>query len=71
MKPFMISPEEGAKTSVYLALSPDVAHVNGGYFAKQVKVPSNPIADDQMLAEELWNVLESMVQMTASARAAN
>ncbi len=64
----MISPEEGAKTSVYLALSPEVAGVSGGYFAKQSKAPSNPIADDPRLAKELWDILESLVQSTARAR---
>lgn len=68
MRPFMISPEEGAKTSVYLALSPEVAGVTGGYFAKQSNAPSNPIADDPRLAKELWGVLESLVESRAHAK---
>jgi hypothetical protein len=68
MRPFMISPEEGAKTSVYLALSPEVAGVSGGYFAKQSQAPSNPIADDPTLARELWGILETLVGLGAHAR---
>jgi len=68
MRPLMISPEEGAKTSVYLALSPEVEGVSGGYFAKQSKAPSNPIADDPGLARELWGILETLVGLRAHAR---
>ena len=68
MKPLMISPEEGAKTSVYLALSPEVDGVSGGYFAKQSQAPSNPIADNPRLARELWGVLETLVGLSAHAK---
>lgn len=68
MKPLMISPEEGAKTSIYLALLPEVDGVSGGYFAKQSQAPSNPIADDPRLARELWGVLETLVGLSAHAK---
>jgi NAD(P)-dependent dehydrogenase (short-subunit alcohol dehydrogenase family) len=68
MRPLMISPEEGAKTSVYLALSPEVDGVSGGYFAKQSQAPSNPIADNPRLARELWGVLETLVRLSAHAK---
>jgi NAD(P)-dependent dehydrogenase (short-subunit alcohol dehydrogenase family) len=65
---FMISPDEGARTSVYLALSPEVTGVSGGYFAKQSQVPANPIAEDPRLAAKLWETLESLVQSKAQAK---
>jgi NAD(P)-dependent dehydrogenase (short-subunit alcohol dehydrogenase family) len=68
MRPLMISPEEGAKTSVYLTLSPEVDGVSGGYFAKQSQAPSNPIADNPRLARELWGVLETLVGLSAHAK---
>ena len=34
IKPFILSPEKGARTSVYLASSPEVAEVTGQYFVK-------------------------------------
>jgi NAD(P)-dependent dehydrogenase (short-subunit alcohol dehydrogenase family) len=59
-KPFMISPDEGAKTSVYLALSPAVTGVSGGYFARERPAPVNPLAEDPELAARLWEALESL-----------
>jgi retinol dehydrogenase-12 len=54
MKLRMISNEEGAKTSIYCATSPDVAHDNGRYYdACKEKAPS-PVADRVDLARELW-----------------
>jgi NAD(P)-dependent dehydrogenase (short-subunit alcohol dehydrogenase family) len=40
ISPFMISPEKGADTSIYLASSPDVAQVTGKYFTKRKEVAS-------------------------------
>jgi NAD(P)-dependent dehydrogenase (short-subunit alcohol dehydrogenase family) len=49
-----ISPEEGAKTSVYLASSPQVAGIGGQYFDKcALRQPSNAAQDDAAAAE-LW-----------------
>jgi NAD(P)-dependent dehydrogenase (short-subunit alcohol dehydrogenase family) len=55
-KPFAISSEAGARTSVYLASSPDVAGVTGQYFYKcRVTKPSNAALDDAAAAR-LWDV---------------
>jgi retinol dehydrogenase 12 len=55
-KPFAISSEAGARTSVYLASSPDVAGVTGQYFYKcRVTKPSKAALDDAA-AERLWDV---------------
>jgi NAD(P)-dependent dehydrogenase (short-subunit alcohol dehydrogenase family) len=54
MKMRMISNEEGAKTSLYCAASPDVADHDGRYYARcQEKTPS-ALAQDPQLAAELW-----------------
>lgn len=51
---FGLSPEKGAETIVYLASSPEVAGVNGEYFAKcKPAVPSRAAQDDR-LAAALW-----------------
>jgi len=53
-KTFAISPEKGAETIVYLASSPEVAHVSGRYFYKCRPItPSNEALDDAA-AERLW-----------------
>ncbi len=61
-KRFMLTPEAGAVTSVYLASAPEVANVTGSYFAKMQPAPVNPIAADTKLAEQLWTVLESLTR---------
>jgi len=59
-KPFEISAEAGARTSVYLASSPDVSDVSGQYFYKcRVAKPSNAALDDTA-ATHLWDVSAEM-----------
>ena len=56
-KPFGgISPEEGAKTILYLATSPNVASVSGEYFYEsRIDMPSAEARSD-LDARKLWNV---------------
>lgn len=54
MKLFMISNEEGAKTSLYCATSEACAHESGLYYDRCApKTPSRRALDDR-LADELW-----------------
>jgi retinol dehydrogenase 14 len=53
-KLFMISPEKGADTIVYLAESPEVDGHSGGYYEKNRRVPPAPLAQDRVLAAKLW-----------------
>jgi NAD(P)-dependent dehydrogenase (short-subunit alcohol dehydrogenase family) len=48
------SPEKGAKTSIYLATSPEVEGVSGKYFVRQKPVESSQMSYDQSLASRLW-----------------
>ena len=57
-----ISPEDGAKTSVYLASSPDVEGVSGKYFVKCRPVQSRPTSYDEAAARRLWEVSEAMTR---------
>jgi retinol dehydrogenase 12 len=51
---FAISPEGGAKTLVYLASSPEVADLSGGYFFScRARAPA-PQAEDDNAAKRLW-----------------
>jgi NAD(P)-dependent dehydrogenase (short-subunit alcohol dehydrogenase family) len=54
--PFMMSPEKGADTVVYLASSPDVAGVTGKYFTKRKVVESSKESMDEQAAKRLWDV---------------
>jgi NAD(P)-dependent dehydrogenase (short-subunit alcohol dehydrogenase family) len=69
IKPFVLTPEQGARTSVYLASSPEVADVTGEYFVKcRPKVPSSA-ARNAAAAVLLWSVSEELVaQSTTGAR---
>jgi retinol dehydrogenase 12 len=55
-RPFLITPEKGAATSIYLASSPEVANVTGKYFAKCKPVASSKLSEDVALQEKLWEV---------------
>jgi NAD(P)-dependent dehydrogenase (short-subunit alcohol dehydrogenase family) len=54
------SPEAGARTSVYLASSPQVQGVTGKYFEDSQVVPADPAADDEATAQGLWRVSMEM-----------
>ncbi len=66
-KPFLLSPEEGARTSVYLASSPEVAGVTGNYFDKCKPVRSNAVSYDEASWSRLWEVSEAMTSRAAKA----
>jgi len=58
-----ISPEEGAKTSIYLASSPEIEGVTGKYFAKSIPVRSAPISYDETLQGQLWDESVKLVNL--------
>jgi NAD(P)-dependent dehydrogenase (short-subunit alcohol dehydrogenase family) len=57
-----ISEEEGAKTSIYLATSPDVAGTSGKYFKKCREATPSQAAQNDADAARLWEVSESLLQ---------
>jgi Short-chain dehydrogenases of various substrate specificities len=69
-RPLMISPEAGARTSVYVSTSPDVATVTGAYFVDSRPAAVNPLADDPELASQLWQQLEKLAPAHPTARVA-
>jgi NAD(P)-dependent dehydrogenase (short-subunit alcohol dehydrogenase family) len=58
-----IRPEEGAKTSIYLASSPDIEGVTGKYFVKSIPVRSAPISYDESLQRQLWEESAKLVNL--------
>jgi NAD(P)-dependent dehydrogenase (short-subunit alcohol dehydrogenase family) len=54
-KLFAISPEKGARTLIYLATSPEVANVTGGYFDRCRLVRPSRAAEDDRAARRLWD----------------
>ena len=59
-RPFMLSPERGADTIVYLASSPDVAAKTGGYYVKREPREPSAAARDDGLARGLWETSERL-----------
>ena len=55
-KKFALTPEEGAKTLVYLAASPEVAGVSGKYFHDCKAVSPTAEAQNDADARRLWDV---------------
>jgi NAD(P)-dependent dehydrogenase (short-subunit alcohol dehydrogenase family) len=67
IKPFALTPEKGARTSIYLAASPDVADVTGGYFVKRRQAQPSAAARDEAAAARLWAVSEQLVSEASPA----
>jgi NAD(P)-dependent dehydrogenase (short-subunit alcohol dehydrogenase family) len=54
MKPFMIGPEQGADTPVFLSTAPDPTPFHGAYVIRQALVEPDATARDNDLAHRLW-----------------
>jgi NAD(P)-dependent dehydrogenase (short-subunit alcohol dehydrogenase family) len=63
---FAITPEEGAKTSIYLAVSHDVEGLSGKYFVKQKPATSSPESQDDATARKLWDVSARLTGLSSS-----
>lgn len=61
MKPFMVTVEDGAKTSVFLASSEEGGNVSGGYWVKCKQYHSNRPSQDPETAAALWKKSEELV----------
>jgi NAD(P)-dependent dehydrogenase (short-subunit alcohol dehydrogenase family) len=64
LRPFFQSPAEGADTALYLAESPEVKYVSGGYFYKRRIQEVKGQADDAELAKQFWAISEQKVGLT-------
>ncbi len=64
--PFSLTPEQGARTSVYLCSSPEVEGVTGKYFAKCKEKTPSAKARDEAAAARLWEVSEQLVEQAAA-----
>jgi retinol dehydrogenase 12 len=63
---FAASPEEGARTPVYLATARAVAGITGCYFAHEQPVHSAPDSYDLLAAERLWQVSEQLTGISSA-----
>lgn len=56
IRPFLISPERGARTSLHVATSPDLDRVTGRYISNAKPKTSSSKSRDEALQERLWRV---------------
>ncbi|MHB0858783.1 MAG: SDR family oxidoreductase [Anaerolineae bacterium] len=66
MNLFARSPEEGARTAIYLATSPDVAGVTGRYFVDEQPVDSSRSSYDNEAASRLWRLSAELTGLDPS-----
>ena len=64
LKRFFVSPEEGAKTTLYLAYNNDVREKTGGYYANERLQESSKASQDDVLAKELWEYSASLLSQS-------
>jgi NAD(P)-dependent dehydrogenase (short-subunit alcohol dehydrogenase family) len=67
--PFFLSAAKGARTSVYLASSPEVERVSGEYFVKCKPRRPRRWAQDAEAAQRLWQVSEELVGLAPAGTA--
>jgi retinol dehydrogenase-12 len=68
--PFLITTERGARTSVFLASSPEAAGVTGKYFDKCKERTPNREALAEGAPERLWAISEELTGLRAASSAA-
>jgi retinol dehydrogenase-14 len=61
IKPFALSPAQGAETAVYAAISPEMEGVSGQYLIKKKPVRSSDLSYDFAAGEKLWAMSAEMV----------
>ena len=62
---FMLTPEQGARTSIYLATSPEVAGLSGGYYERCGRVEPGVAAQNEADGERLWQASAQLTGLTA------
>jgi NAD(P)-dependent dehydrogenase (short-subunit alcohol dehydrogenase family) len=61
-RPFLATPAEGARTSIYLASSPEVEGVTGRYFVKSRAVGSSELSYCKVSQKKLWSISEELTR---------
>jgi len=60
-RPFLLTAEQGAATTLHVATAPDLAAVSGQYFARSRPVTPTRAARDAAVAARLWRESEALV----------
>lgn len=68
-RPFFITAEEGAQTTLYLATSPEVSGKTGGYYINQKPAVSTRHSHDEGDQVRLWQMSRDLVELTRTEAA--
>lgn len=60
-KVFMLSPDKGAKTTIWLSTQEEIENLSGGYFKNCKKVKPSRIARDDRACRQLWEMTEELL----------
>jgi NAD(P)-dependent dehydrogenase (short-subunit alcohol dehydrogenase family) len=61
MRPFILTPKDGAQTTIYLATSSEVTGINGKYWKKCKQAKSSSESYRKNIQQELWQHTESLI----------
>ncbi|MFC0514330.1 SDR family oxidoreductase [Mucilaginibacter angelicae] len=59
--PFMITSEQGAETSIFLATAPRLDQFNGSYFKKKKVAKTATVAQNAAAQEKLWQISDKLI----------
>ena len=62
LRPFFLTPREGADTAIFLAIDDSVKYISGEYFYKRKIAKSSKLSQDKALAEKLFKFSEELIQ---------
>lgn len=65
LRPFFLTPAQGAETAIYLASSPDVRGISGEYFYRKQIAPISDRAKDDEFARRFWTWSEQEVGLNS------
>ena len=63
VRPFLNTPAQGARSSIYLASSPDLDGVTGQFFVNGKPRAANKVAYDPAMLARLWRTSVGLVGM--------
>lgn len=67
VRPFLITPEKGARTSLHLATAAEVEGVTGKYFDKRKPARADRRMEDAAVRRRLWELSEALVARSTAA----
>jgi NAD(P)-dependent dehydrogenase (short-subunit alcohol dehydrogenase family) len=67
LKPFILTPAQGARTSIWAATAPELEGVSGRYFAKCREARRSQHARDPLLAAALWKASSELTGLADQA----